>query len=322
MFSYFWPSMEFQFVAVKSDIGAGKRGASLGFDAVKIAAIQQQFAHLNLFDAPIVKSPPEVQLAQRDVGSARYIQDVGQIYEAISLAVAAQVSVRKFPIVFSGDHGNAAGTICGIKTAFPNSRLGVIWIDAHADLHSPFTSPSGNIHGMPLALCAAEDNRQNQVKPPGKDVIDAWNKLKKIGPTEKKINLEDVVFIGLRSFESPEFQLIEKHHVHTITVEDVQQQGAKAIRQQSLDHLHHCDLIYVSFDVDSLDPSVSRGTGTPVPKGLSVELAKELISGFVKNEKVCCLEITELNPLLDTENKMAKVVLEIVGEVVGLGVGV
>ena len=287
-------------------------GSSLGFDAVMFEAIRQQFLRLDLFNAHIINGHPEVQLKPTENGSARHIDEALKIYRTICDVIARKVKEPKFPIVFSGDHGNAAGTISGIKTAFPDKRLGVIWMDAHADLHSPYTSLSGNIHGMPLAISAAEDNRENQMNIPDKNVIEAWNSMKQIGTGQKKIDLHDIVFIGLRGFEKPEFELIEKHGVHYFTTNELNREGVLSITEQSLEHLRDCDLIYVSFDVDSLDPSISKGTGTPVDGGLSVAQAKKIISLLVKNEKVCCLEITEINPLLDTENKMAKAVLEIV----------
>ncbi len=303
--------MEFQFIAVKSEIGAGTSGSSLGFDAVMIEAITQQFPRLDLFKAMVLEGNNQAKLNPTDHPSAKYIDQALEMCETICNAVSIKIKEPAFPIVFSGDHSNAAGTISGIKTAFPEKRLGAIWIDAHADLHSPYTSPSGNVHGMPLAICGAKDNQENQKNDPAEETVRAWNGLKAIGTGNQKIELEDVVFIGLRQCEAPEWALIKKHNIQHFNTDELNNKGVKDITSKTLKHLEHCDLIYVSFDVDSLDPSVSRGTGTPVDGGLSIDQAKEIISILIQHEKVKCLEITEINPLLDTKNKMAKVVLEI-----------
>jgi arginase len=213
--------------------------------------------------------------------------------------------------VLSGDHSNAGGTIAGIKMAKPKSKLGVIWIDAHADLHTPYTTPSGNMHGMPLSSAIAEDNSECKVHDLDEKTAKLWEQLKSIGKVSPKVLPEDVVFISLRDYEKEEKFLIEKYGMKVITTGDVRRNGAENVSRKVLRYLSDCTDIYVSFDVDSLDSSISKGTGTPVSNGLKEREAEDLISKFMQNRKVCCFEITEVNPTLDKENLMAEIAFNI-----------
>ena len=189
--------------------------------------------------------------------------------------------------------------------AKPKNRLGVIWIDAHADLHSPYTTPSGNMHGMPLATALVEDNIENQVHYPDEKTVTLWNQLKNIGKITPKIRPEDIVFIALRDFEKEEEHIIKKYNIKVNTVQEVRRKGVENVVRQTLMHLSNCDDIYVSFDVDCLDSSISRGTGTPVSNGLREREAEDMLASLMQNHKICCFEITEVNPTLDKENLLA-----------------
>ena len=199
----------------------------------------------------------------------------------------------------------------GLKKAHPDKRIGVVWIDAHADLHTPFTTPSGNMHGMPLAMCLAINNEEEKVNEPDEAVKLKWNEIKKIGGVDPKLNSQDIVFIALRDTEKPEEALIEKHHMKVFRVKEVSERGEQAIVNDSLDYLSACDLVYVSFDVDSMDTSISVGTGTPVPDGLSLDQAVRLNQLFMDSGKVDCWEMVEVNPTLDTENAMANAAFKV-----------
>ena len=201
--------------------------------------------------------------------------------------------------------------IAGIKMAKPKSKLGVIWIDAHADLHTPYTTPSGNMHGMPLAAAIADDNQESRTHELDEKTAAMWNQLKSIGKIPQKVLPEDVVFISLRDYEKEEKHLIEKHGMKVITTSEVRRIGAENVSRKVLRYLSDCSDIYVSFDVDSLDSSISKGTGTPVSNGLKEREAEDLISKFMQNRKICCFEITEVNPTLDKENLMAEIAFNI-----------
>jgi arginase len=202
--------------------------------------------------------------------------------------------------------------------AKPKQKLGVVWIDAHADMHSPYTTPSGNMHGMPLCVSLAEDNTENKVHTPDAQTLEMWKKLKGIGKIEPKILPEDLVFIALRDYEKEEEALLKKHNIKVIPVAEVRRKGVEAVVRQTLQHLANCDDIYVSFDVDCLDSSISRGTGTPVSNGLREREAEDLVASFMQHHKICCLEIAEVNPTLDKENLMAEIAFNVLQRGVNL----
>jgi arginase len=298
-------------IEVPSEIGAGTRGASLGVDAIKIAALDFMsnfFVHF-----PSEKIPAENNILFEPIASpyAKRIKGVCRMYEKVSKAVADTIKTNFFPVVLSGDHSISGATIAGIKMAKPNSKLGVIWIDAHADLHTPYTTPSGNMHGMPLATALAEDNRENGVHELDDDTEKQWNHLKNIGNISPKILGEDIVFISLRDYEREEKAIIEKYGIKVITTSEVRRKGVENIVRSVIRYLSDCTDIYVSFDVDCLDSSISKGTGTPVSNGLREREAEDLVSKFMQNRKICCFEIAEVNPTLDKENLMAEIAFNI-----------
>lgn len=298
-------------IEVRSEIGAGTRGASLGIDAIKIAALD--FMSSLFVNFPTEQIENENKLLYEPVASpyAKRIQGIYTMYERISKSVSETIKSGLFPLVLAGDHSTAGGTIAGVKMAKPKNRLGVIWVDAHADIHTPYTTPSGNMHGMPLATALGYDNTDCQVHSPDAQTIEAWNKLKGIGKIQPKINPEDIVYIALRDFEKEEEYLIKKHNIKVIPVQEVRRKGVENVVRQTLMHLSACDDIYVSFDVDCLDSSISRGTGTPVSNGLKEREAEDLMASFMQNHKICCVEITEVNPTLDKENLMAEIAFNI-----------
>jgi len=305
-------------IEVGSEIGAGTRGASLGIEAIKIAALDFMSSFFVNFPSEVVET--ENRLLYEPVASpyAKRIQGLCTMYERVAKAVSETLKSGLFPLVLAGDHSTSGGTIAGIKMAKPKHRLGVIWIDAHADIHTPYTTPSGNMHGMPLATALAIDNLENQVHNPDAKTIDLWNKLKGIGKIQPKILPEDIVFIALRDFEKEEEYLIKKFNIKVIPVQEVRRKGVENVVRQTMLHLNNCDDIYVTFDVDSLDSSISRGTGTPVSNGLREREAEDLIASFVQNHKICCLELAEVNPTLDKENLMAEIAFNILQRSVNL----
>lgn len=298
-------------IEVRSEIGAGTRGASLGVDALKVAALD--FMSSFFVNFPTENLDTENQLLYEPVASpyAKRIKGVHTMYERVAQSVEKTLKSGLFPLILAGDHSTAGGTIAGIKMAKPKNRLGVVWIDAHADLHTPYTTPSGNMHGMPLATALGIDNLENQVHSPDPATVDLWNKLKNVGKIAPKINPEDIVFIALRDYEKEEDYLLKRHGIKVIPVQEVRKKGVESVVRSSLLHLSNCDDIYISFDVDSLDSSISRGTGTPVSNGLREREAEDLLATFMQNHKICCFEVAEVNPTLDKENLMAEIAFNI-----------
>ncbi len=305
------PLKDIKIIEVKSEIAAGTRGASLGIDALKVASLDLESDYFARYDTEEVENVNDILFDGFDHPNAKFIDGVYTMESRICEKVADTMSKCDFPLVLAGDHSTAAGTISGIKKANPDKRLGVIWIDAHADLHTPYTTPSGNMHGMPLAMVGGIDNLDCKINDPKQETVDLWEKIKKVGGDGPKINLSDIVFISARDLEKPELFLLEKYGITNITTDEVRDQGVDKTAAQALSLLDDCDIIYVSFDVDSMDSQISVGTGTPVPHGLTVEEAKALNVALVKEPKVICWEMVEVNPTLDTENKMAENAFEI-----------
>ena len=293
-------------VEVRSELAAGTRGASLGIDALKIASLDKKSNFFTKFDPINVPDANNYLWKGNKFPHAKYIDGVYQVLKNVYSTVESLRLEKKFPIILAGDHSTAAGTIMGIKAAHPEKRLGVIWIDAHADLHTPLTTPSGNMHGMPLAMCIHTDNLPCKVNVPDQETLNYWEKIKKIGGENPKINAEDIVFISVRDTEEPEDHLIRQYGIKNFSTSEVRQLGISEVSKQALSILKDCEQIYISFDVDSLDASISVGTGTPVPDGLTVEEALALNTELIKDKRVCCWEIVEVNPTLDTENLMAE----------------
>ncbi len=298
-------------IEVPSEIGAGTRGASLGIEAIKVAALD--FMSNFFIHFPSEKIQTENQLLYEPIESpyAKRIKGIAAIYERLGKAVSDSLKNNFFPVVLSGDHSTAGATIAGIKMARPKSKLGVIWIDAHADLHTPYTTPSGNVHGMSLAAALNEDNQDCAVHELDETTKKHWNALKNTGKTTPKVLPEDVVLISLRDYEREEKYLIEKYGMKVISTKEVRTKGPENVVRAVLRYLSDCTDIYISFDVDSLDSGISKGTGTPVSNGLREREAEDLISKFMHNRKVCCFEITEVNPTLDKENLMAEIAFNI-----------
>ncbi|MEN9339381.1 MAG: hypothetical protein RIQ62_693 [Bacteroidota bacterium] len=298
-------------IEVKSEIGAGTRGASLGVDALKIAALDFMSNFFVNFPSDVVETENNLLYEPIESPYAKRIRGVKTMYERVAKAVETNLKSGLFPLVLAGDHSSAGGTIAGIKMAKPKSRLGVIWVDAHADVHTPYTTPSGNMHGMPLAVSLGEDNLDCQVHNPDDATVKVWNELKNLGKICPKILPEDLVYIALRDTEKEEDYILKKLGVKIIPVSEVRKKGVEQTVRQALLSLKQCDDIYVSFDVDSLDSSISRGTGTPVPNGLKEREAEDLLASLMQNHKICCFEITEVNPTLDKENLMAEIAFNV-----------
>lgn len=305
-------------IEVKSEIGAGTRGASLGIDALKIAALDFMSNFFVNFPSDIVETENNLLYEPVESPYAKRIRGVKTIYERVSKTVEDNINSGLFPLVLSGDHSSAGGTIAGIKMAKPENRLGVVWIDAHADFHSPYTTPSGNMHGMPLSISLAEDNKESKVHKPNAETIKIWEELKNIGNIKPKIKPEDLVYIALRDTEKEEDFILKKLGIKIIPVSEVRKKGIEHVLRQTFLTLQNCDDIYVSFDVDSMDSSISRGTGTPVANGLKEREAEDLLAGLMQNHKICCLEITEVNPTLDKENLMAEITFNILQRCVNI----
>ena len=297
----------------KSEITAGTRGSSLGPEAVMTAARKRESDYFSKFPIHHVQHMNHLLDTTVKFPYAKRIEGLVHVFQSVSSNVKALLDAQKFPLIIASDHGSAGGTIAGIKAAHPNKRLGVVWIDAHGDLHTPYTTPSGNMHGMPLATALGEDNVECKINEIGEEEKRMWNLLKSTGIDGPKISPEDLVFISVRDTELPEDKIIERLNITNHTVDQIRDSGKEEILRKTLDQLKDCEIIYVSFDVDSMDPKeTSHGTGTPVDHGLSTIEATYFMTELAKLDKLVCMELVEVNPCLDEKiNKMAEVTFDV-----------
>jgi arginase len=310
-------------VEVDCDLGAGTPGAGSGIDLLKQAAARQQGLR-QISDRLIeeIKGQTRPTARAAELGSAtatphaRHIETIAGVMRDAAALVASTLERGLFPIVIAGDHSTAAATIAGIRQAHPDRRLGVVWIDAHADIHSPYTTPSGNMHGMPLAIASSHDNTIESINEPDSTTRLLWKELQDLNGTgSPSITLEDLIYVAVRDTEPAENVTLEHFSIPVITTEDVRRLGPEHAAQRCLDHLSQVELIYVSFDVDCMDSTICKGTGTPVPGGLWADEARQLTRSLLADPRVCCWEICEINPHLDSLNTLAEVSLSVYQDV-------
>jgi arginase len=301
--------MEVRLIEAASELGAGTRGTSMGMAALRVAAWKKGSELFGHAEETILRDENDVLYEDDKSPNAHHIDGLIRFESDLAYEVYKYLRNSVFPIVVGGDHSIAIGSVSGTKMAYPKERVGVVWIDAHADLHTPWTTPSGNVHGMPLALLMQIEKKGRNK--PQVYTMATWDRLRKIGVGGPKLAPRDLVFIGLRDYEPEEQAIIEEHGIKVITVDQLRKYGAISTVQETLGHLSGCKRIHVSFDVDSLDPSISVGTGTPVPGGLTIEEATLLLQGLCRDPRTCTLDVVEINPALDAGNAMAEAALSI-----------
>lgn len=308
----------YSLIVNNSEITAGTRGSSAGPTALFTAARNAQSDFFGQFPIQTIQDQNTALDKATSFKFAKYIDGYAKVFFAIKETVATELSNELFPVVLAGDHGSAAGTIAGIKSQFPDKRLGVIWVDAHADIHSPYTTPSGNIHGMPLSIALNNNNIEHKHNEVDTETAELWDAFQKSAFVEQMVNPVDLVYIAVRDCEEEEISIMERLNITNHTVENVRQLGVPTVVEAVKKQLEACEMIYISFDVDSMDPELtSYGTGTPVGNGLSPEEAKEILQLLMQDEKVVCLEMVEVNPCLDNKkNKMAEVAFDILSSVI------
>ena len=241
---------------------------------------------------------PETVVAETEV---KHLAAVRGVCEEVSDQAAAIVSEGMFPIFLGGDHAIAIGTVSGVARSTSGVRTGVIWVDAHADFNTPGTSPSGNIHGMPLAAITGRGHPD----------------LVGIGGSDARLRTEDVIIIGLRSVDVEEKNLLREAGVRVYTMKDIDAYGAARVVRSAIKGLSHVDRVHLSLDLDVVDPEVAPGVGTPVRGGLTyreVHLLMELVdeAGIVSS-----LDVVEVNPILDIKNGTATLAVELVESLMG-----
>lgn len=287
------------------DLGAGRRGVDMGPSALRIANLQQRLELLGYF----VKDDGDinVQIAEKQKiknPKLKYLDEILKTSKILADRVERTLEKGDFPLCIGGDHSMALGTIGGISAYCRKRklRLGVIWIDAHSDMNTDLTTPSGNIHGMPLAASLGLGNSE---------LVNFYGFAPKLKP-------ENCVLIGIRSVDADEKNNIKELKLSVYTMSDIDKLGIHRIINRVLKKFkENVDHIHVSFDVDSIDPSIAPGVGTPVPGGLSYREAHLLMESIAECGCMSSLEVTEVNPILDQYNKSAEFAAEIIASSMG-----
>jgi arginase len=286
---------------VPMDLGQDRRGVDMGPSAIRYARLEaclEDLGHrvtdLGNAGVPI----PEVVASGEEV---KHLAAVKSVCEELSERAAAIVSEGLFPIFLGGDHAIAIGTVSGVASSTSGARTGVIWVDAHADFNTPATSPSGNIHGMPLATLTGRG-------PP--DLVE-------IGGPGASIETEDVVVVGLRSVDVEEKNLLREAGVKVYTMKDIDAYGAARVVRSAIKGLTNVDRVHLSLDLDAVDPEVAPGVGTPVRGGLTYREAHLLMELVNEAGIISSLDVVEVNPILDVKNGTATLAVELVESLMG-----
>lgn len=253
-------------IEVYSDIAGSKKGASLGLDALRASSKKAHSQYYEQFITENILHENAAFEAKSPYEHAKYIDKISLVIDRLASRVKSLRDQNIFPIILAGDHSSCAGTMHGLKMAHPDDEIGVIYIDAHADIHSPYTSSSGNMHGMPLAIACAIDNQEYARNTISDDEKKYWDKLKFLVSPEASIKPENIVFCALRDFQKEEKALIKKHKIPVYSVEEITYKGIHNICEEIFKKLSYCKHIYISFDVDSIDPLYVPGTGTSSKK--------------------------------------------------------
>ncbi|QQS35900.1 MAG: arginase [Ignavibacteriales bacterium] len=287
------------------DLGADRRGVDMGPSALRIADIQVKLEQLGykIIDSGDIHI--QIMEQQRITNPRlKYLNEILKTSTVLAKKVEKVLDQGHFPLCIGGDHSMALGTITGIAAHCRKNRLklGVIWIDAHADMNTDQTSPSGNIHGMPLSALMGVGN----------------DKLVNFMGFAPKVKPENCALIGIRSIDSLEKEIINKLKVPVYTMSDIDKLGIHRIIVRVLKQFREkVDHIHISFDVDSVDPAVAPGVGTPVPGGLSYREAHLLMESIAECGCMSSLEIAEVNPILDDKNKSALFTADVIASSMG-----
>ena len=291
---------EIAVIGAPLDLGQGRRGVDMGPSAIRYAGLEERLVGLGyvVHDEGNVETAVAEATALRDE-RARFLPEIHDTCELIAARVAEATTRGALPLVLGGDHSVALGTLGGMASV--HGLGGVLWIDAHSDINTPETSPSGNVHGMALAAALG-------LAGPGFE-SDAW--------PLPAVDRKRVALVGTRLLDDGERRLLREAGVRVFTMSEIDRIGIERAIRESLDRISGGGFVHVSFDMDVLDPDVAPGVGTPVRGGLTyreAHLAMELVaeSGSARS-----LEVVEVNPILDRENTTAATAVELVASALG-----
>jgi arginase len=292
-------------IGAPMDLGAGRRGVDMGPSALRVANLNARLKELG-YEVEDRGNVSVVQPETEPEGDARakYLPQITATCEQIAKLVALALKEGEFPLVLGGDHSIAVGTVSGVSKHFHErgESIGLLWIDAHADMNTPEISPSGNIHGMPLACCTGFGPRE----------------LTHIFDFAPKVNPHNTVLVGIRSVDGLERGMVHKSGVRTFTMRDIDERGTQAVMQEAIRIASAGTAgFHVSLDMDAVDPQEAPGVGTPVRGGMTYREAHLAMEWLCDSGQVTSMEVVEVNPVIDEANRTALLAVELIMSAMG-----
>jgi arginase len=287
-------------IGVPMDLGASRRGVDMGPSALRVAGLQSRLKQLGRqcedFGNIAVPQPEEQHYGEKN---AKYLGEIAETCKGLAGIVEKTLDEDLFPVVLGGDHSIAAGTAAGVASYFNKrtKRIGMIWLDAHADMNTPESSPSGNIHGMPLAAIMGFGPRE----------------LTELATAKPMVQPRNVALVGVRDLDAKERRLIKESGVHIFTMRDVDERGMREVMSEAIRFAgDETAGIAVSLDMDFVDPSDAPGVGTPVRGGATYREAHLALEMIADSRAIVSFELVEINPVIDLHNMTATLGVELI----------
>jgi arginase len=292
-------------IGVPLDLGGNRRGVDMGPSAFRIAGLGEKIAtlgHTVVDKGDLVTPIPEI----KSEGDPRkkYAREIARVCQKVYQTSSASFDEGALPLVLGGDHSLAAGSVAAAAefARRKDKPLGLLWVDAHGDMNTPASSPSGNVHGMPLAALLGPEPAE----------------LSRIGGFSPKVTPERTVLIGIRNLDEREKVLVRESRVHVFTMKDIDRQGIAAVMEQALALAADGTAgVHVSFDLDVCDPAIAPGVGTPVKGGLDYREAHVVMEIIADSGLLTSLDVVEVNPILDVQNATAILGTELISSALG-----
>jgi len=294
-------------IGVPLDLGAGRRGVDMGPSAIRLAGLNKRLSEIGYEVNDFGNMPVTEMESVRDRGAqnAHYLKEIAQACERLAGLVVLALAQGLIPIVLGGDHSIAAGTVAGVSSHFNSKqkKIGLIWLDAHADMNTPETTPSGNVHGMPLACTTGFGP-------------DALTQLMEFSP---KVDAANVALIGIRDVDEVERRNVREMGVHAFTMRDIDARGMRSVMDEAIEIATRGTAgFHLSLDMDFLDPEVAPGVGTAVRGGATYREAHLAMEMIADSGLMVSMEVVEVNPVIDEVNRTADLAVGLILSAMGM----
>jgi len=298
--------MKLALIGVPLDLGAGRRGVDMGPSAVRVAGLGRKLTALgfDVTDLGNVEVPQAESLPDHGPPDAKFLPQIAVTCQNLADLVGHALNDGKMPLVLGGDHSLAVGTVAGVSNFYRtrNEKIGLLWIDAHADMNTPKSSPSGNVHGMPLASCAGSGPTE----------------LKDLFGFSPKVDPSNIALIGLRNVDETERRNVRDLGVKAFTMRDLDERGMRSVMDEAIATATKGTAgFHLSFDMDFVDPEFAPGVGTPVRGGATYREAHLAMEIIADSGRMLSMEVVEVNPVIDEVNRTAELAVELILSAMG-----